>query len=326
MNKELKKRINNFLDNYQEIQSAYYGLEKLNSLVCAYIFTEKSQKVNKYGLKDAHEDIDGLSNAFKHDLKPFLPVMASVMGACSNETSKKEIEEFKTLYKEIEEHFTDSEYLPVAACFLSYYKDIKKVDFLHADELYAKLLQEQLWNTHEEDVPVTILAAYEFVNILTYYDNFITCKKLLSKSIRKNNKLQSVCELIAMDGAKNPKVDCEAVVYLDKALRKAGLSFYNDNLAAVLGFIAMSIAKPGEEFEKKIDAIVDLLGNAEKYLHTEQKKYSCKRLFKKERLLVAAMLIAMDYIDANKNAYLTALIIIIFEALYVANDNYELYI
>ena len=63
-----------------------------------------------------------------------------------------------------------------------------------------------------------------------------------------------------MDGAKNPEVDCEAVVYLDKALRKAGLSFYNDNLAAILGFIAMSVAKPGEEFEKKIDAIVDLLG------------------------------------------------------------------
>ena len=76
MDKVLKKRIDNFLDNYQEIQSAYYGLEKLNSLVCAYIFTEKGQKVNKYGLNDAHEDIDRPSNAFKHDLKPFLPTMA----------------------------------------------------------------------------------------------------------------------------------------------------------------------------------------------------------------------------------------------------------
>lgn len=326
MDKVLKKRIDNFLDNYQEIQSAYYGLEKLNSLVCAYIFTEKGQKVNKYGLNDAHEDIDRPSNAFKHDLKPFLPIMASVMSVCSDEASKAEKEAFKTLYKEMEEHFTESEYLPVSACILSNYKDMSKLDFTSANELYSKLLDDQLWNTHEEDVPVTILAAYEFVNILTYYNNFIACKKLLSKSIRKNSKLQSVCELIAMDGAKNPEVDCEAVVYLDKALRKAGLSFYNDNLAAILGFIAMSVAKPGEEFEKKIDAIVDLLGDAEKYLHTEQKKYSCKRLFKKERLLVATMLVAMDYIDANENAYLTAFIIIVFEALYVANDNYELYI
>lgn len=129
-----------------------------------------------------------------------------------------------------------------------------------------------------------------------------------------------------MDGAKNPETDCEAVIYFDKALRKAGLNFYNDNLAAVLGFLAMSIAKPGEEYEKKIDVMVDLLGDAEKYLHTEQKKYSCKRLFKKERLLIVSMLIAIDFIDANENAYLTTLIIIIFEALYVANDNYELYV
>ncbi len=326
MEKILKNRIDNFLENYQEFQSTYYGIEKLNSLVCSYIFTEKEQKVNKYSLKDTQEELDRLSNAFKYDFKPFLPVMASVVAAATNEASTKKTENFKALYKRMEEHFTDSEYLPVAACILSYYKDIEKVDFSQADELYSKLLQEQLWNTHEEDVPITILAACEFVNILTYYNNFIACKKILSKSIRKNNKLQSVCELIAMDGAKNPDVDCKAVVYLDKTLRKVGLSFYNDNLASILGFIAVSIAKPGEEFEKKIDAIVDLLGEAEKYLHTEQKKYSCKRLFKKERLLIAAMLIAMDYIDSNENAYLTTLIIIVFEALYVANDNYELYI
>ena len=326
MDKVLQNRIDNFLNNYREIQAAYYGLEKLNSLVCAYIFTEKVQKVNKYGLQDAHKELDRLSNAFKHDLKPFLPIMASVMSVCSDEGSKAEKEEFKTLYKEMEEHFTESEYLPVSACILSNYKDIARLDLTRANELYSKLLDEQLWNTHEEDVPVTILAAYEFVNILTYYNNFITCKNLLNKSIKKNNKLQSVCELIAMDGSKNPDIDCKAVVYLDKALKKAGLNFYNDNLAVILGFIAVSITKPGEQFEKKIDAIVDLLGAAEKYLHTEQKNYSCKRLFKKERLLIAAMLISMDYIDANENAYLTAFIIIVFEALYVANDNYELYI
>jgi len=118
--------------------------------------------------------------------------MASVISACSNEASKAEKEKFKTLYKAMEEHFAESEYLPVSACILSNYKDISKLDFTHANELYSKLLDEQLWNTQEEDVPITILATYEFVNILTYYNNFIACKKMLNKSIRKNNKLQSI--------------------------------------------------------------------------------------------------------------------------------------
>lgn len=282
-----KERINNMIQNYEELRREFkWENDKARHLVAlSYAMKEKEPNIAK--IKELKEYIKKRTGMFS----PFRGHMTFILSGLLNANMDNPKEELQTILNNEnilkENGFKSSSYLPVALYALSnvYKGDDVRGYVKKAMEIYKEMKKNHPFLTSGDDYALAILLASTDHNTNLIEDYYT---ELNNRGFSKSNGLQMLSHIMAFSdkGVRESVNKCESIY---DSLRTNKLKIYADYYSSI-GLVTLI---DDSENELKND-LVEVAG----YLKL-QRRY--KWLGKGMNVLISSAIITSEYINGKSN-------------------------
>ncbi len=280
-----------FIENRDAIKSAFFWESEYLYPVCGAIFTQKGKIVNVEFMKQCRDILKENTGIFSNFRATGKLAMISMMAADGNPENR--LNQALQMYDALKEHFSTSQYLPVAAMVLSSLVNPAQYEETAARtrRIYKLMRENHPFLTSGEDSVFASLLALSSLTDEQVVSDMEQCYQILKKEFFIGNALQSLSHVLAL-GEGSPEQKSRRTIQLYQLLKEKGYRYGTDYELATLGVLALL---PGELSDIAQDVI-----EADDYL-AGQKGYGFFGLSRKQRLMHAGMLAAGDRMDTGAN-------------------------
>lgn len=291
MEEQLTQRLELFIQNYEKIKNRFAWDNAMMIRLCANLFTAKNELVNIDNMTECKKILKNNAGVFSN-LRG-ITKLYTIASLALEEQPEHKLSQIKQAYKCLKEELPSSSYMVVAAGVLvdfvepSQYPVIAK----RAKSIYKKLKSEHPILTGREDITFTVLFAISEREESYLLDEVESCYKLLKKHFHSSNDVQSLSFVLAL-GEGSAEDKCNRLLKLYADLEWRGCKFGKGSELASLGVLALV----NEDTKVLAGEIVD----ASEYLR-KQKGFGMFRVSRRERLMLAGILVMNKYVEQDTN-------------------------
>lgn len=290
MREELKIFCDKFIQNRDALKALFKWDSAYMWPVCAVSLTEKGMDANEEKLLKANDLLRSSVSSFS-TFRGYvrLPMVVQLTMASS---PKNEMDDVLSAYRELKEHYYDSNYLPLAAVSVAELADKQQYSTIatRSREIYDLMKKEHPFLTSAEDSIFAVLLAFSHLSNEQIIRKNEECFLILKERFGNGNPTQSLSHALSLyDG--DIRILCQRTFDLFDALKRAGRSFSRLYDLTIFGVLA------GEG--RDINEIVCDILDVDDYL-AKQKGYGFFGLGKQFRLTHAAMIVSSQ-VSSGKN-------------------------
>lgn len=291
MKSSLESLCKSFISNRDEIKTAFKMESSLFYPICAVIHIAKRCNANTEKLKECHEILKQNTGPFSY----FRGISKLVvMSELAVETSpERRLKESLQVYELLKKRFVSTEYMPYAAIHISRLVPCERYDEVseRTRVIYDRMRKEHPFLTTGDDCVFAALMAVLPRTDDEMIEDAAKCYDILKRSFPSGNALQALSHVtVLLNGDAEEK--CEKTVRAFNMIKEKGVTFGRYYELAALAVAANS----AQSIETAVSDILDVSD----FLST-QKGYGFWSLGKKERLMHAAMIVALDYCSGKQN-------------------------
>jgi len=290
MNVTVKNRCELLMYNWSQAKSAFSFENGMTTMTCANIFTAKDKRSDVDVLKQyksmLKEKVGFFSDFRSYAMIPIIAIMAT------SDTPERTLDYGMQIHGMLKEHFWSSSYLPVAAMMIATMAEPEKYSEIveKTNLIYKKMKSEHPFLTSSEDSAFCALLAMSDKSIDELVYDMEKCYVLLKNKFFSSNAVQSLSHVLAL-GNGVAELKCEKAMEIFNSLKEKGYKYGTEYELPTLGVLAMLDANT-EELVGKIIEVDSWLA--------EQKGFGFFGSFtKKQRLMLAAMMVQRDYIQSD---------------------------
>lgn len=290
MNETVKNRCELLMYNWNQAKSAFSFENGMTTMTCANIFTSKDKKSNVEMLKQYKRTLKEKAGFFSdfrsHAMIPIIAIVAT------SDTPEKTLDYGMEIHGMLKKHFWSSSYLPVAAMMIATMAEPGKFSEIveKTNAIYKKMKSEHPFLTSSEDSAFCALLAMSDKSIDELIYDMEKCYGLLKNKFFSSNAVQSLSHVLAL-GNGVPELKCEKTMAIFNSIKEKGYKYGTEYELSTLGVLAMIDVSTEELVERIIEVDTWL---------SEQKGFGFFGSFtKKQRLMLAAMMVQRDYIQSD---------------------------
>ena len=290
MNETVKNRCELLMYNWNQAKSAFSFENGMTTMTCANIFTSKDKRSDVDVLKQyksmLKEKVGFFSDFRSYAMIPIIAIVAT------SDTPEQTLDYGMEIHGMLKEHFWSSSYLPVAAMMIATMAEPGKFSEIveKTNAIYKKMKSEHPFLTSSEDSAFCALLAMSDKSIDELVYDMEKCYNVLKGKFFSSNAVQSLSHVLAL-GNGVPELKCEKAMKIFNSLKEKGYKYGTEYELPTLGVLAMIDEDTEELVAKIIDVDIWLAG---------QKGFGFFGSFtKRQRLMLAAMMVQRDYIQSD---------------------------
>ena len=282
MRDELRLFCDEFIQNRDALKALFKWESAYIWPVCGISLTTHNTKANEEKLlkcNDVLKSSVGAFSTFRGYVR--LPMVTQLSMASS---PKNEMENVLAAYRELKEHYYDSNYLPLAAVCVATLAQKQQYSQIatRSRELYDLMKKEHPFLTSAEDSIFAVLLSFSHLSNDQLIRKNEECHTILKDKFGRGNPTQSLSHVLSLyDG--DSSALCQRTFEIYDSLKRAGRSFSRLYELTILGVLA------GEGND--VNSIVCDILDVDDYL-SKQKGYGFFGLGKQYRLTHAAMIVS----------------------------------
>ncbi len=293
MKESLQRRCSRFIEARDRIKAAFRWENSYIPPVCANLFCARDLQPDENRMRECRDLINrntGLFSSFRGNIR--IPLACLLSMEADPDTKLRRAQE---IYQALRQFFHSSDYLALAAFLLTEY-DCSEEKLSRGKNIYRMMKDAHPFLTSSEDSIFAVLMAWSDRPDEVLIGDMETCHGILKERFRDSNCVQSMTQILAMEGG-DAAAKCGKVFALYDAIERQGKKYGKHHELATLAALAMPDADP-EELARDI-------AEADSFLET-QKGYGFWGVDKKARLMHAAMIVSDEYVP-HENAERAAL-------------------
>lgn len=286
-----------FIQNRDIVKEAYPWESAYLYPVCASIFTDK-------GLTADRETLLSCKQMLKESVSCFsnfrgtgrLPILCTL---AADPDPKIRLAKALKAHEALREHFSGSQFLPLAAVILSGMTDEYRFSDIsaRAKQLYKMMREKHPWLTSREDEVFAVLLALSYKSDTQLLFEMETCYKILKQHFSSSNAVQSLTHVLTLSEGRAEK-KCKRIIDLWNELKTRGHRYSPIYTLPTLGVVSL--------LNEGIPSLYDQLLEADNFLKT-QKGYGFWGLDKNHRIIHAGMLVTAVHEGAIGTAHAAAI-------------------
>ena len=290
MREELLYKCELFIKNCDAMKAAFPMENSYLYPVCASVYSNAGKALDGERMKECRKLMRGAVGMFSN-FKGVAELPIAAMISLDPDMSGR-IERAVEMHAQLREHFSGSEYLPVAATVLSGLVEPSKYEDLSArtKKQYELMKGEHPFLTSSEDSVFASLLALSDRPDEEIVRECEICYEALREKFNQRNAVQALSHVLALsnDGARSAKDKCRDTMMLFDILKDKGCKYGTGGELATLGALAM--------LPCTLDEIADDVIAASEYL-SEQKGYHgfFGTFDKTQRYMHAAMIVVGEH-------------------------------
>jgi len=288
MKKELKRKVDLFLQNKKEIKSAFKFESEANCLLGSYLYTDLDKELDIQKLKDAHKIVIDKTNFFS-DYRFVSIILASKMAMTRNPLKYyNRVNEYREILKK-KKKFDNLVNIFTSLILCDCEESINADKYIDKEiKIFNLMNDKHPFLTDDEDAPFAMLLALSDKKENRIDKEVEECYKILSKNIKhaKNACQSMACVLSILDTPVKEKTDKIIDIYNKIKMHK---KYVDDSFVLTVLATLIFIDKDNKE-------IVDDVLEVDKYIGSK-KGTGLWPFGRATRLLFSILLVESTYGD-----------------------------
>ena len=287
MRAELKSRCDLFVENRDEIKSAFHWESAYLYPMCAYLLATKQRRVDIDALKECHTLLKDATSVFSNFRGIAKMTIVTQLSLTSNR--EESIREMLKLYERLKDTVGRGSFMVVVANIMMQLASPEQYEAImgKTKRLYDGMKQDHPILTSKEDMPFAALLAMSEREERVMLKDMEACYRIMKHEIFSQNGLQSLSHILALYDV-SPEIKCNKVIHIYNALKGKGYPYGKTYELSTLGMLAM--------LDIDEDTLINEIIEVDEYLKNVR-GFGPFGIGAKQRLMYAGMLVSSFYLN-----------------------------